>query len=178
MALRIYNVELSSSSINQAIKNLRAYQRDLNKRTRLFLDKLADCGIDVIESVIAQIPPDELHDGYILVQDPKKTLKKNQNGGYQMAIKLSGEDVLFIEFSAGVTFGSANYPLPVGNKYGALTYPGQTHASQPYGWFYTDEGTGRTSVHTYGNRAYMPMYHATVAMAMNVWMTAMMTFGV
>lgn len=178
MALRIYNVELSSSSINQVIKNLRAYQRDLDKRTRLFLDKLADCGIDTIESVIAQIPPDELHDGYILVENAKKVLKKNKTGGYQMAIKLSGEDVLFIEFSAGVTFGSTNYPLPVGDKYGALTYPGQTHASQTYGWFYTDEETGRTSVHTYGNRAYMPMYQATVSMAMNVWMTAMMTFGV
>ena len=180
MAPRVYNVGLSPESIDKAIKGLREYKRDLDKRMRLFLNNLADCGIDTIESVLAQIPPNEMHDGYILVQDPKKSVpvRNRASGNYQMSIKLSGEDVLFIEFSAGVTFGSTNYPLPVGDQYGALTYPGQTHASQTYGWFYTDEVTGKTSMHTYGNRAYMPMYHATVAMAMNIWMTAMRTFGV
>jgi hypothetical protein len=92
----------------------------------------------------------------------------NKNGDITGAsVRLSGDKVLFIEFSAGITYGSNNYPLPSGSEYGVGTYPGQTHAFSPYGWWYTDERSGETR-HSYGNRAYMPMYHAEQAVIIAV----------
>ena len=92
----------------------------------------------------------------------------DKNGNITGAsVRLSGDKVLFIEFSAGITYGSSNYPLSSGSTYGVGTYPGQTHAFSPYGWWYTDERNGETR-HSYGNRAYMPMYHAEVAIVLAV----------
>ena len=82
------------------------------------------------------------------------------------AIRLTGDKVLFIEFSAGITYGTDNYPLPSGDKYGMGTYPGKGHWNSPYGWWYVDEQGNKH--HSYGNRAYMPMYHAEQAIIIQV----------
>lgn len=172
MAKRVFNVKLSDASIDKCIDNLRKYQRSLDEKMKLFMDALADIGIEVIHSTVSAIPPEELRDYEV----EKMRLRYSKVGHYgEISIHLKSQDVLFIEFSAGVTFGSSDYPLDSGSGYGVGTYPGQTHAFSPDGWYYKDEN-GET-VHSYGNRAYMPMYHSLEAMSIAVWHTAMKTIG-
>lgn len=176
MALRIYNVDLSPESIDKCINNLKNYRDDLDRRLQEFVDALAEVGLESISSTIQQINPDELDQGYGQLLMNKK-LKRSGYGIVRMEISLSGSDVLFIEFSAGITFGTDSYPLPSGDGYGMGTYPdGKGHWDDPEGWWYRDEA-GELH-HSYGNRAYMPMYHATEAIAIQVWFIAMKTFGV
>lgn len=174
MALRIYNVDLSPDSIDRCIKNLKEYRKSLDDKLADFVDGLCKIGLESIDSTIAQINPNDLHNGGLTAS---KKWKRAGYGQVRMEIHLSGEDVLFIEFSAGITYGTKDYPLDSGNGYGMGTYnPSSGNWSNPEGWWYTDE-SGQ-SKHTYGNRAYMPMYHATEAIAIQVWMMAMKTFGV
>ena len=145
-----------------AIDELKQYQSDIDIKMKQLVDELAELGLDTISSVIQEIPEEET--GQDMIMD-KKSIMEN-DGIVSMSIELSGSKVLFIEFSAGVTFGQKDYPLDSGSGYGVGTYPGQTHAFDPGGWFYTDENG--ESKHSYGNRAYMPMYHARTEMCNQV----------
>lgn len=179
MALRVYNVEMSDASIDKCIENLRKYQKQLDEKMKKFMDALADIGIDVIKSTVASIPPDEIGE-----YSANKTRLIFPSGGHygEMSIYLQSEQVLFVEFSAGITYGTNTYPLPSGSGYGMGTYnPSSRNWSNPDGWYYKDASSPKANdkglVHTYGNRAYMPMYHSLEAMSIAVWHTAMKTIG-
>ena len=153
--------DLSTKSIQNALKKLKAYQNELQRKNEILVKRLSEIGLDVIQTTMESIPDEEKGSYYTEIIN-------DQNGNIVGAsVRLSGEKVLFIEFSAGITYGSNNYPLPSGSEYGVGTYPGQTHAFSPYGWWYTDERSGETR-HSYGNRAYMPMYHAEQAVIIAV----------
>lgn len=91
------------------------------------------------------------------------------------AVRLSGDKILFLEFSAGITYGTDSYPLPSGSKYGMGTYPGKGHWDDPNGWWYVDERGEKH--HSYGNRAYMPMYHAEQSIIIQIRTIAKEVFG-
>lgn len=172
--MKTINVELSPSGVDKAIKELIAYRDSLDGKLKKFLNMLADVGLDSISTTVAQIDPNDLGRGYgQLLMDKQE--KPSGEGQCKMTIFLEGEDVLFIEFSAGITFGTDSYPLPSGDGYGMGTYPdGKGHWDDPEGWFYRDEND--VLRHSYGNPAYMPMYHAREAMAIRLWMIAQMAF--
>ncbi len=165
-------ITLNVREIDSIIDELEAYRESLDGKLQVFVQELSKIGLDVINNDIIGIPPEEKGSD-IGTSASDVTVS---DGTASMYIYLKGKKVLFIEFSAGVTFGTANYPLESGSEYGALTYPGQTHASNPDGWYYTNEN-GEPKQHTYGNRAYMPMYHSTVGMRMLVEEIAQRIFG-
>ena len=164
MALKTIKAKLTEPSLNDAIEQIRAYKREIQAKNELLVSRLADVGINVIKTTIASVPP-ELAEGvgthlYSINSDSKTvTVVYAMNGG---------ENALFIEFSSGWTYGTppGGYPLPIGADYGVGTYPDQKHAYDPHGWWYTDKNG--ESRHTYGNRAYMPVYHSLQAMIMVV----------
>lgn len=132
---------LSQKSIRNAINELKAYQKDLQRKNELFVKRLCEEGLQVIQTTMESIPDEEKGSYYT-------EIIYNKNGDITGAsVRLSGDKVLFIEFSAGITYGSNNYPLPSGSEYGVGTYPGQTHAFSPYGWWYTDERSGENAIH-------------------------------
>lgn len=149
-------------------------------RIQYFLNALADEGIAVANPIVSQATQEMSGislDGsntvdYLKANPITKTLvKRNGKGRYTIAINFTGEDVMFIEFSAGVTYGTMPgtfSPLsngdPYGDGYGVGTYPGQTHAFDDY-WVYEKDGTLYVSV---GNKAFMPMYHAADSMLMKI----------
>ena len=160
MSKRIIKCSLSSKSIQNAIKELKKYENDLQRKNQIFVQKLADAGILVIRETMESIPTEEKGSYYTEIIN-------NSNGDLVgAAIRLTGDKVLFLEFSAGVTYGTDTYPLPSGSEYGVGTYPGQTHAYDPNGWWYIDENGEKH--HSYGNRAYMPMYHAEEAIILAI----------
>ena len=159
---------LSTSSIENAIAQIKAYQESLKEKNSIFLERLAKIGVEVIRETMMEVPEEqrfsEAWDAF-----SEKTAEN------AIAIKLMGDKVMFIEFSAGITYGTDSYPLPSGAPYGMGTYnPKSDKWKDPDGWWYHD---GNEFHHTYGNRAYMPVYHASEAIKQAIVETAREVFG-
>ena len=166
----VIDVDLNKQSIRKAITQLKTYNNKLDIKCRKLVRALASVGIDAIDSVVAQIDKSALHSSSSPLRSSRSQVQQEGNVA-RMAISLSGADVLFIEFSAGITYGTSEYPLAIGDGYGMGTYnPESDRWKDPNGWWYT--GDDGESHHTYGNRAYMPMYHSTEAMALSIWVKA------
>lgn len=169
-------VMLNEKSIQNAITKLRTYQRTLDRKARQICEELQKVGLTECNAVVSSIPADaDLGDISVEVESAK-----GSNGVYTARISLKGSQVAFVEFSAGVTFGSSSFPSIPGQSYGAGmgvgTFPGQTHAFDPEGWDYVDESGNRK--HTMGNRAYMPMYHTDMAIRREVLNVARRVFAI
>lgn len=169
MARKIKVNALDMASVKKALKEVEDYRKDFKRRCGVFIDRLSDIGLEVIHSTMDSVPDEEkgnYHTEIINTGDGNRTGAK---------IRLKGDKVLFIEFSAGITYGTKDYPLPSGDKYGMGTYPGKGHWDDPNGWYYYDEdGNVR---HSYGNRAYMPMYHADEEIRSKISEIAREVFG-
>lgn len=166
-------ISLNSKSIQNAINQINAYQIKFQQKNEVFIQKLADIGLNVIQSTMESIPDDDEKGSYYteIINDDRGNIKG-------ASIRLSGDKVLFIEFSAGITYGTSEYPLPSGSDYGMGTYPSTKAKSDwdnPNGWWYTDESGQKH--HSYGNRAYMPMYHAEQAIIIAVRQIAKEVFS-
>jgi hypothetical protein len=169
MANKTIKMTLSHNSIQDAIKQLREYQNGLKRKNEIFIKRLSEIGLDVIRSTMESIPEEEKGDYYTeVINDTKGEI-------IGISIRLSGTDVLFVEFSAGISYGTDSYPLPSGDEYGMGTYPGKGNWDNPNGWWYKDEN-GKLH-HSFGNRAYMPMYHAEEAIIISVREIAKEVFG-
>ena len=96
------SISLSQKSIQNAINEVRKYQRELIDKNELFVRRLAELGIPIIDQNIAaaQGDSDKSHNTYI---------KINSFGSYSEAkLVVEGSDLLFIEFGAGAYYnGSA-----------------------------------------------------------------------
>lgn len=159
MAKKI-SISLSQSSIQAAIDELNKYKNSLKRKQEIFIERLAKEGIQVIRSTMESIPDEEKGSYYTEI------VNNSQGDIIGAAVRLSGDKILFLEFSAGITYGTNSYPLPSGSQYGMGTYPGKGHWDDPNGWWYVDERGEKH--HSYGNRAYMPMYHAEQAIVIQI----------
>lgn len=168
-------MQLNNHSIQQVIDKLNDYKNSLNKKNQIFIDRLKDIGLDIIQYNIDTA----LGDG-----------AENVTCGFQfdnalnkVSVKLYIEDkvtnnVLFLEFGAGYKYNPSNLgatnPLGKG-QYGIGTYPGQTHAYHEEGWWYTDDKGEKK--HSYGTQATMPLYKAQLEIMSNVTKIAKEVFG-
>lgn len=168
MAKKI-SISLSQKSIQNALKEIESYKRELQRKNQVFIDRLSKIGLDVVQATMESIPSEEKGSYYTEI------VNNSQGDIIGAAIRLTGDKILFLEFSAGIAYGTNSYPTPAGDKYGVGTYPGQTHAFSLYGWWYVDENGKKH--HSYGNRAYMPMYHAEEAIVLVVRQVAREVFG-
>ena len=162
-------MNLSAGSIQNAVKELQRYKADLMRKQQVFIDRLSKVGLNVVQQTMESIPPDEKGSYYTEIMN-------NSRGDIVgAAIRLSGDKILFLEFSAGITYGTDTYPTPAGDKYGMGTYPGKGHWDDPDGWWWVDDNGEKH--HSYGNRAYMPMYHAEEAIILSVRQIAKEVFS-
>ena len=163
-------ISLSKPSIQKALNQAREYQRKLNDKNRLFVKRLAESGIPVIDSNIerADGDSDKYHDTKIILYS---------YGDYSQAtLQVSGKDILFIEFGAGIHYN--NSPIPHADKfgYGIGTYnPGSDNAFNPDGWWYRDDSGA--SQHSYGTEASMPMLKASNEIINNIRRIAREVYG-
>lgn len=133
---------MDSSSIDRAIHELRDFQQWLERKAGELAERLAEYGLTRVEMGYAAA----LYDGDKQVS---VTVEKRDENTY--AIVASGATVLILEFGAGVTYGYG-HPQAGEFGYGPTTYPGQTHAADPKGWWIPG------GEHTYGNPPSMTMY--------------------
>ena len=133
---------MDSSSIDRAIHELRDYQRWLERKAGELAERLATLGAVQVSLGYARAV-------YTGGKDVDVTVEKRGENTY--AIVASGATVLILEFGAGVTYGYG-HPQAGEFGYGPTTYPGQTHAADPKGWWF------QGGEHTYGNPPSMTMY--------------------
>ena len=100
MANKTIKMELSHKSIQDTIKQLRQYQNSLKSKNELFVRRLSELGIPVIDQNISlsQGDSDKNHSTYI---------KINSFGDYSQAtLVCEGAGLLFIEFGAGIHYNT------------------------------------------------------------------------
>ena len=140
-------VELSRESVDRAIAQIEAYKAGLNKKATELCERLAQMGAVYAEWNFSGV----LYAGDI---DYHISVKKGDGNTY--LVLADGETVLLLEFGAGVRHGGG-HPQAGEFGMGPGTYPGQTHAFDPNGWWFkSDSGM----MHTYGHAPGMSMYNA------------------
>lgn len=169
---------LSVSEINSAIKELHQYKSDLNRKCEEFCRRLCEIGVEEAQARISQSPLGKT----ITVSteiSPEKTGCKailcavgetKQTDGYEPVNTL-----LLVEFGAGIKYNSTANPKADEFGMGVGTFPGQTHAFNPNGWYYVGED-GEWH-HSYGVKATMPMYGAGFEMRGKIAEIAKEIFG-
>ena len=138
-------------SINEAIKQLKEYRKELLDKLERLVHELANDGVVVAKSWLSATQGDSQRAGVGLEVD--------REGNITMAvIHLSGEDALFVEFGAGFYYNAQDTPHAKEFGYGVGTYnPSSENAWNPDGWYYW---TGTQRVHSYGTEGTYPLYHA------------------
>ena len=140
-------MELSKSSIDRAIKELKQYEGWIAQKEKQLLARLAQIGVTGVRLGYASVDYDGTSDVQVQVEP--------SGNGY--AVVARGEAIAFLEFGAGIRFGGG-HPKPQvdGQAMGPGTYPSDKgHWDDPKGWWIPAENGGG---HTYGNAPSAAMY--------------------
>lgn len=170
MAKKPLKADLSVSSIRNLQKELEKYKDSLTYKCRLLTKKLAEIGINVAEARIGESPLGK----YVTI----KTDIAEEKAGCKAILIATGEtfehegyapfnSLLAIEFGAGIRYNSEENPKAPDLGFGVGTFPDQTHAFDKNGWWFWDESK-KEWIHSYGVRATMPMYLASVEIQQNI----------
>lgn len=155
MAKRVISMRLSSSSIRDAITELKSYRDTLKAKTDQLLEELANIGVK--EASIRFTTA--MYDG---VNDVDVTLLNTKDGYEGYCIRAEGKAVAFIEFGAGVYHNPGEpYPNPRPNGIVGIGEYGKGHGKRQ-AWGFRDE-SGELVI-THGNPAAMPMWYASEEM--------------
>lgn len=165
------HMSLSEKSIRNAINEIEVYKRQFIERNEVFVRRLAELGIPVIDQNIAaaQGDSDKSHNTYI---------KINSFGSYSEAkLVVEGKSILFIEFGAGIRYNgsSGTSPHPKGEEFGyTIGSYGKGQGSKDFWFYYADTGE---SVMSHGTEATMPVFRASQEIIQNIRRIAREVFG-
>ena len=152
MAKKIIKMSLSASSIDNAIKELKAFRDSIEIKKLSLLKGLGEIGVQEASVRFTTA----IYDG---VNDSSVTLEPI-SGGY--CIKAEGKAVAFIEFGAGVYHNPGEpYPNPRPSGIVGIGEYGKGRGKRQAWGFKDDSGE---LVITHGNPAAMPMWYASEEM--------------
>ena len=179
---------LSVRSIQQMQNELKAYKAQLISRCELLTKRLSEIGIEAAKMRLSSSTGDEEREmaSYITfsteVDSSKhgvKTVMVASSGSitrtwvtFDGAKSVDISPLLMVEFGSGLRANNEH-----GGQYGMGqgTFPDQTHAFDPDGWYWqTVDGEWH---HSFGISPAMPMYHAYKAMVDAVYSVAVEVFG-
>ena len=162
---KVIRMSLSTSSIKDAIKQLRSYRNSLDAKKDKLLEELANIGVK--EAFVRFTTA--MYDG---VNDSSVSLETISDG---YAIVAEGHAVAFIEFGAGVYHNSGEpYPDPRPEGIVGIGEYGKGYGKRQ-AWGFTD-GSGELVI-THGNPAAMPMWYASEEMRSKILKIAKEVFG-
>lgn len=157
MRRKTIQVPLTEAGVDRAIRELKAWQKRLERGTAALLKALAEEGVQVASARFQSAQYDGTNDVSVSLE------VRDQN---RIAVVAVGEAVLFIEFGTGVRYPD-NHPEASVNGFARGGY-GHRLGRLLQGWRYDgDPGTNGQviqkgkhagQVHTYGNPANMSMY--------------------
>lgn len=178
---------LSKKSIAKAMRQLEKYKKSLAKKCVKFNEELARKGILVAEQNVGNygryitfaIETDPNTYGATTLMVATNTghitaqwLVPGEGGQYEVR-EADVSPLMMAEFGSGVR--RANNVRASEFGMGAGTFPDQTHAFDPDGWWYMDlEGVWH---HSYGVSPTMPMWMAAIEMIDLIETTAKEVFG-
>ncbi|HAJ96150.1 MAG TPA: hypothetical protein DCO72_00200 [Ruminococcus sp.] len=144
-----------SKSIHNAIKELEKYQKFLEKQIPVFLERVAQLGVEIASVKFDGAQYDGTND--------VKVTKRRDNGNY-FAVVATGNATLFIEFGTGVVYPDVHPEIPSGVA-GRGEFGKGKGKNRAWG-YYGEAGTnGRIATNkkkavvvTHGNPANMCMY--------------------
>lgn len=160
-------VRLNEKSIDSAIKQLEAYEKKLKRAVDYIGNGLSQIGYTVAIGVMS---------GHIWSGETIESLEVVKESENKYILRAASKAILFFEFGAGVRYGGG-HPLDSELGMGPGTYPGQTHADDPNGWWFpTDDPRlivrtdkkGQGWAHSYGNQPYMPFFRADMAIRAHI----------
>lgn len=180
---------LSASSMQAAMQQLQDYKKNLQHKCELFCQRLANHGILVAQEnlgefgtyitfrVDTELRPTGCkgvlvasNTGHIvsrwLVKDP-------DNKDQEIVKEADVSPLMMVEFGSGLR---ANNVRASEFNMGTGTFPEQTHAKNPGGWWYKDADDEEWH-HSYGISPTMPMWRAAMEMEDLVVSTAREVFG-
>lgn len=162
---KVIKMSLSTKSIGQAIRELKAYRDSLEQRKEQLLEELAKIGVREASVRFTTA----IYDG---VNDSDVTLESIANG-YQIVAE--GKAVAFIEFGAGVYHNPTEpYPNPRPDGIVGIGEYGKGYGKRQ-AWGFKDE-SGELVI-THGNPAAMPMWYASEEMRNSILKIARRVFG-
>ena len=164
----IIGLETTIAHLQQILNNLNRYAAEIVRRLSLI-------GYDVAYQIMA---------GHIYTGETIDSLTIVENDDTHFTLMASSRALIFFEFGAGINGGG--HPQAGGFGFGPGTYPGQTHALDPNGWYYpTDDPAlivahtkdGQGLGHSYGNPPRMPFYYAKEKMKQDLLTVAREVFA-
>ena len=149
---------LNPDSFTRAANRVRKLQRTYANKNRVFVRRLTQKGIRVIYQNLNGDGDSE----YPEVPNEPHVVMGAREGVMTATLRLRGEDVMFVEFGAGIYYngpaGGSPHPLGVELGYTIGSY-GQGQGAQDH-WFYEKDGDTYFSK---GTEATMPMWKADQA---------------
>ena len=163
---------LSAKSLKDASKQVDKYANELANKNRIFMQELLNAGIAVIYDNL-----NGAGDSDAPTLDYPQVHVDYGGGNMTATLRLKGEDVMFVEFGAGVYYNGnpGNSPHPMGAELGwTIGSYGYHNGLKEYWHYRNDEGKWRTS---HGTEAMMPMYKADVEIRQKFASIAKKVFG-
>lgn len=166
-------MELSSSGIDNAMKQLDKYTKDFSKKVDVFREKVAEEIADLAKTNFANSTSDDWLNG--TAPKPEVHITVHDEGNVSMVVA-EGKDAVFIEFGAGIyhngSVGSSPHPMASENTVIGGYGKGKGKSKQ---WGYVDV-EGQLHI-THGTKATMPLYKASQMIANRVVVIAQEVFG-
>lgn len=159
--------DLSVEGIEQLKAEIERYKESLLSKEVEFLHKLADLGIEIIDAnYIAAPETSAAHSTSVVTIDATRDT-------YTIQIRVSGDDLLFVEFGAGTFYNGAvgSSPHPKGAELG-MTIGDYGYKQGRRSWWRTPEGTL-----THGQPAMMPVQKADEAIIKAITEIAQQIWG-
>lgn len=128
--MRKITLDLSTRDINRAIRDLKRYKRELNKKVSLLIETLTDYGVDVAKAQIR-----ELGAWYTGELESSITGYFSPTLGAGV-IKAGSPYAVFVEFGTGIVGQTSPHPDPKDWQYDI-----NKHGED--GWIYFNERDGR-----------------------------------
>lgn len=157
------SMELSEKSVADAIKQVKEYQKSVDRKMRILTEKLALIGAR--EASIRFTTA--IYDG---VNDVQVNVHRVKDG---WAIMAKGKAVCFLEFGAGV-YHARTYPNPRPDGVVGIGEYGKGMGKRNT-WVYYDDANNK--VFTHGNPAVMGMWYATEEMRRSILQIAREVFS-
>lgn len=141
MGKTVITLELSEKSIQNAIRELRAYQNSLTYKCQLLAEKLAEKGVEIARVQVADL--DAIFTSELISSIHAEYQGSMKNGGI-WAVIAGTDHAMFVEFGTGTVGERSPYKgeLPEGVSWKYATGKTIRQLSDGrYGWFYpADDG--------------------------------------
>ena len=170
-------IKCNLGNIDEAIRQIEEYEKRIIKKRKIFLEKLAEIGVDVAKVKFQSAQYDGEND--VVLGKPEWI---NDN---KLVISATGTSVMFIEFGTGAPMESTPHPLAdeKGVTRGSYGY----HLGRLDTWRYKGnpgtngeiirEGKHKGEIETHGNPANRCMYDASKEMRRKIREIAKEVFG-